>query len=118
MKFFYYSLCLIVIFLCGCGELEKYGEKISSAEKVSVSEIFAGKEQLNNKVIKIEGKIVRECPTGCWFDVKDKTGIVYVDIRPYGLAIPQRVGKNVVVEGKIKTEDGRITVVGKGVEIK
>ena len=69
------------------------------------------------KTVKLEGKIVAECPTGCWFDVDDGTGVLHVDTKPSGYAIPQRVGKKVVVEGEIYERGGKPIMIGKGVEI-
>ena len=44
--------------------------------------------------------------------------MIYVDIAPHGLAIPQRVGSKVAVEGTVSVEDGQVRFVGKGVEIR
>lgn len=105
--------------LSGCGrrKAEQYGQKISSHNLTEVSAILSEPDSFNNKSVTIEGNIIRECPTGCWFDVKDKAGIIHVDINPSGFAIPQKVGKTVTVEGKISVQDGQPTLIGKAVEI-
>jgi len=110
----------LMFFLSGCGrrKAEQYGQKISSHNLTEVSAILSEPDSFNNKSVTIEGNIIRECPTGCWFDVKDEAGIIHVDINPSGFAIPQKVGKTVTVEGKISVQDGQPTLIGKAVEIK
>ena len=68
--------------------------------------------------VTVQGKIIQECPTGCWFDIQQGGAKLHIDIRPAGLAIPQRVGKTVTVEGQVISKDGQVQVSGRGVEIK
>lgn len=110
----------LTLILSGCGRrgTKQYGQKISSYNLTEVGAILSEPDSFNNKSVTIEGNIIRECPTGCWFDVKDEAGIIHVDINPSGFAIPQKVGKTVTVEGKILVQDGQPTLIGKAVEIK
>jgi len=114
-------IILIILGISGCsgnsgGSSERYGVNISEKEVVSVKDIYSNPNEYLNQTVRLEGKIVRECPSGCWFFLEDKTGTIYVDINPSGLSIPTKVGKKVVVEGVTENKKGRIIIVGKGVE--
>jgi len=111
---------IIIVSIAGCSgsNSDKFGADITDKKAVEVKNIFTSPEKYLNQTVKLEGKIVRECPSGCWFFLEDKTGTIFVDINPSGLTIPQRVGKKVVVEGELKSRNGRIIIVGGGVEIK
>ncbi len=110
----------IAFTLCGCGKKnsEQYGQKISNRNTTEIKEVLKDPKKFSGKHITIKGKIVRECMSGCWFDVEGKGGSIYVDIKPSGLAIPQKVGNEVIVEGKVILRDGQLILIGKGVEIK
>ena len=109
---------ILTLSSCGKKKPEKYGQQIGNHNTTQVSAILAEPETFNGKTVTIEGKIVRECMTGCWFDVEGEKGLIYVDVKPSGFAIPQKVGKEVIVEGNVSLRDGQLTLVGKGVEIK
>ncbi len=111
---------IIVFTFSGCTreKAEQYGQPINNRNLTEIKTVLKDPESFNDKEITIEGKISRECMTGCWFDVQGNGGTVFVNIKPSGLAIPQKVGKEVVVEGKVILRDGQITLIGKGLEIK
>jgi uncharacterized protein YdeI (BOF family) len=111
-------IILIILGISGCSSntSEKYGVDISEKETTSVKDILANSEEYLNQTVRLEGKIVRECSSGCWFFLEDETGTIFVDINPSGLSIPPKVGKKVVVEGVPENKNGRISIVGKGVE--
>ena len=109
---------LLIATLAGCGGGEKYGAEITTNETTKVGDILARPDEFDGKTVRIQGEITRECPTGCWLDVKDDTGAAYVDLGPSGFAIPQEVGSQVTVEGRVFKRKERTIIVGKGVEIK
>ena len=114
-------IILIILGISGCSgnsgdSSERYGVNISEKEVVSVKDIYSNPNEYLNQTVRLEGEIVRECSSGCWFFLEDKTGTIYVDINPTGLSIPPKVGKKVVVEGVPENRNGRITINGKGVE--
>jgi len=128
-------LCLFVIsslmvfsLLAGCTDKEKSYVSASSeknkenkgtqAEAVSVKQVLAKPEKYKGKKVKLQGKIVRECPTGCWFDLQDTSGIIYIELSTAGIAIPQKVGSTAVVEGKVGKRNDNIIINGEGVKIK
>ena len=110
----------LTLTLSGCSrkEPEQYGQQIGNYNTTRVSAILEEPETFSGKTVTIEGKIVRECMTGCWFDVEGEKGLMYVDVKPSGFAIPQKVGEEVTVEGNVSLRDGQLTLIGKGVEIK
>lgn len=114
-------IILIILGISGCSSnssdnSERYGVNITEKKVVSVKDIYTNPNEYLDQTVRLEGKIVRECPSGCWFFLEDETGTIYVDINPSGLSIPPKVGKKVVVEGVPENKNGRITIIGKGVE--
>jgi len=104
--------------LAGCGGAERYGDALTLSTVTAVSDILASPASFEGRTVRIEGEISRECPSGCWFDVKDGNAVIYVDIAPAGLAIPQKVGSAVAVEGAVSVEEGQVRFLGRGVEIR
>ena len=98
---------------------EKYGQDISNRKVTAVKEILSDPKAYEGKLVTIAGKIDSECPSGCWFYVKVTQGnaSIYVDIRESGFAIPQYVGKQVLVEGTVVVNQARVKIRGLGVEI-
>lgn len=114
-------IILIILGISGCSgnssnNSERYGVDITEKETTIVKDILANPEEYLDQTVRLEGKIVRECSSGCWFFLEDVTGTIFVDINPSGLSIPPKVGKKVVVEGVPKKRNGRISIIGKGVE--
>jgi uncharacterized protein YdeI (BOF family) len=116
---------IMVVSMAGCSgnssgnsseKSEKYGVDITEKGVTSVKDILANPDEYLDQTVRLEGKIVRECPSGCWFFLEDETGTIYVDINPSGLSIPPKVGKKVVVEGVPTNRNGRVSIIGKGVE--
>jgi uncharacterized protein YdeI (BOF family) len=116
---------VILVSMAGCSgnssgnsseKSERYGVNITEKRVVNTKDILANPDEYLDQTVRLEGKIVRECPTGCWFFLEDETGTIYVDISPSGLSIPPKVGKKVVVEGVPTNSNGRVSIIGKGVE--
>jgi hypothetical protein len=112
------GLVLAVAVIQGCGGAETYGDAITETEVTAVSDILTNASGYDGRTVRVEGKIATECPSGCWFELQDGSAVIYVDIAPHGLAIPQKVGSRVVVEGEIVVANGRTKLIGKGVEIR
>ena len=114
-------IILIILGISGCTgnsseNRERYGVDITEKGVVNTKDILANPDKYLGQTLRLEGKIVRECPSGCWFYLEDETGTIYVDINPSGLSIPPKVGKKVVVEGVPENKNGRISIIRKGVE--
>jgi hypothetical protein len=103
----------------GCAKKpEIYGSQLSQTKVTPVAEILKQPDQLAGKAVRLEGKIVQECPAGGWLMLKDDTGVILVDLHPSEIAIPQAVGRSVAAQGKVKKEYNQISVIGEGVEFK
>ena len=104
--------------LAGCGGGEQYGAAPSGRELTPVADIVADPTGFEGREVTISGTIDRECPTGCWFDLREGSVVVHVDLAPSGLAIPQHVGKTALVDGRVTLRDGRAMVHAEGVVIR
>lgn len=118
-----YMLCItaaLFLLFSGCAKKNSatYGEKISNRNITEVKAVLTTPETFDGKTVTVRGKIVNECPSGCWLEVQESTAILYVDLNPSGFAIPQKVGKEAVVEGKVSMRDNKPLITGTGVEIK
>jgi len=112
------AIAMLPVALASCGGGEVYGEPISDANVTPVADILADPVAYDGQMVKLEGEIGNECPTGCWFELREGSAPIHVDIAPHGLAIPQKQGSRVIVEGTVKITDSRLMVIGKGVEIR
>jgi hypothetical protein len=109
---------ILTIYGCSKKDSGKYGQNISSYTLTKIGAILKDAKSFEGKNVTIEGKIITECPAGGWFDITDQTGVIYVDLHPSDVAIPQRVGGRVMVEGKVLIRDNKSMIVGTGVELK
>jgi hypothetical protein len=107
-----------VITGCNKGEAESFGQPISDKTITPIKSIATAPADYNDKTVTVKGKIVLECPSGCWFDLQQDTAVLRVDIEPSGLAIPQKTGSTATVQGTLKIKDNKSTLIGTGVEIK
>jgi hypothetical protein len=117
---FSFALLVFTFFVSACAKKAGYGQKTTTTTttitQVKVKDILS--KAYTGKDVSFEGKITLECGSGCWFNLEDGTGKVYVDLLPSNFAIPQWVGKSVVVNGKVIEEDGEVKVIAKGVTLK
>ena len=111
-------LLLSISFFTGCGRAENYGASISKGEITKTEDILRSPDIYNGKTVTIKGKILNECPTGCWFDIKDGKAVIYVNTELAQFAIPQKSGHMALIEGKVYVEDGKPKIRGTGVEVK
>ena len=118
-------ILLVILGVSGCSgnssgnssnKSERYGVEITEKEVTNVKDIYTNPSEYLDQTVRLEGKIVQECGSGCWFFLEDETGTIFVDINPSGLSIPPKVGKKAVVEGVPENRNGRMTINGKGVE--
>ncbi|MEQ8186857.1 MAG: DUF4920 domain-containing protein [Candidatus Eremiobacterota bacterium] len=116
-----------------------YGQAISSNPAVTIKELQSNKNKYLGKTVKIEGTITEVCQhMGCWFNVNDGTGTIYVDLGMRGYFIPDdgtgpiyvdlSMGKymtiprdsaksHVIVEGIVKEEYEQLSINGQRVQI-
>jgi len=108
----------LTLYSCRKKGTNKFGQDIATNKQTTVESILNEPQNFESKTITIEGEIIRECPTGCWLDVRQNHAIIHVDLNPSGFAIPQKVGKDVKVEGKVLLKNNQPMIIGTGVEIK
>jgi uncharacterized protein YdeI (BOF family) len=103
----------------GCAKKPQiYGSQLTQTKVTAVTEILKQPDQFAGKAVRLEGKIVQECPAGGWFMLQDDTGVILIDLHPSEISIPQAVGRSVAAQGKVKKEYNQISVIGEGVEFK
>jgi uncharacterized protein YdeI (BOF family) len=83
---------------------------------IEIGDILAGAGNYKDQEVIVEGKIVSECGSGCWFTLNDRTGTIYVDLKPNNLVIPQKRGATAKVYGKVVIENGDAFIIGSKVE--
>ena len=82
------------------------------AVPVTVRQLIDGSDKFAEQRVSLTGKIVVECAEGCWFFLDDGTGMIYIDLKPAGLTIPQKIGSRVTMTGKIKGAGGNLQILG------
>lgn len=105
-------------FISGCGAAVKsYGQGVREKNITRISDILANPSKFEGKTVRVGGKIAEVCPAGCWFNLKDDSGVMYVNIHPNNFFIPQASGRNAAVEGVIEKDGPKVSLIGSGVEI-
>ncbi len=96
---------------------EHFGSDFTTAPLVQIADLD---EHLHFKQVRVEGKIVRQCPvTGCWFYLEDKQGRqVRIDFEASIPRLPQRIGRMAIVEGELSHRNGERIIIGSAVEFR
>lgn len=111
-------LCPVLLFAGNAAGAKVYGKPVAEVNAVTrISDILARPAEFEGKMVKVEGKIIQECPSGCWFKLNDASGTIHVNIKPSNLVIPQVLGQKAVAVGMVKKEGLNVSLVGSGVEI-
>ena len=87
-----------------------------SPKILKIGDILEKPESYEGQAVIVEGKIVSECPSGCWFTLNDGTGTIYVDLAPSNLVIPQKRGAFATVYGRVVRERSDTYIIGTKVE--
>jgi hypothetical protein len=83
-----------------------------NASPPTIRELIDNSEKYAGQTISLTGTIALECPEGCWFFLDDGTAKIYVDLKPAGLTIPQKVGSRVILRGKTQGSGGNLQILG------
>ena len=98
---------------------EEYTPPEGGYINTEISQIRNSPENYINKKISLKGTIDSECPTGCWFYLKDQEGnTIKIELAYSNFAIPQRVGRSVIVDGFPVVENDSLVIMGERVRIK
>jgi len=113
------GFAISAVILSGCkSKSGTFGQAITDKTITPIRSIVMKPADYSDKTITIEGKIIRECPAGGWFDLQQDSAVLYVDLHPTGFAIPQKVGSIVTAQGTLKIQESGPVLIGSGVEIK
>ena len=113
------SFVFITLFILSgqCSSKTSYGQMpTADTKQVQVKDILS--KEYVGKEVKLIGRITLECGSGCWFNLEDETGKIFIDLSPSNFAIPQWVGKTVIVNGKVVEDGGDVKMIAKGVTLK
>lgn len=124
-KYILFTVGFVVLFglflgpIAGCSPKgQTYGQSVTESNVTGIGAILAKPDSFAGKTVRIEGEITEVCPSGCWFRIKDATGVMYVNLYPSAFVIPQVRGRRAAVQGTVKKEHTNISVVGTGVRLK
>ncbi len=85
-------------------------------QTVKVAEILGNQKTYGGKTVIVEGRIATECPSGCWFTLKDGSAVIYIDLLPSNIVIPQKKGAFARVTAEVIDTGGDVYLIGKKVE--
>ncbi len=96
---------------------EHYGRSFSNVPVVSIAQFM---EKRMDGDVRIEGKIVRQCPvSGCWFYLNDGKGHQFkVEAGETLPVLPKKIGHTAMVEGRLIKSAEEPTLAGVAVEFK
>jgi hypothetical protein len=98
-------------------QAQHFGKAFADAPAIPIAQLV---EAPVSSEVRVEGKIVRQCPvTGCWFYLDDGKGHQFkVDFGQTLPQLPQRIGRTAVVEGQLVRTNGEPMLIGSAVEFK
>ena len=106
--------CSIIIAGCtstsGPAPVSPAGTVTITATTVKIADILKNPAAYNGTAVIVQGKIINECGSGCWFMLDDGTGTLYIDLAPNNFVIPQLRGTPVVATGTIGVANGDPTL--------
>src|SRR5262250_1931495 len=73
--------------LAGCGKTQDHIKGVVPAAEVSATVHALAKAPAAKPVV-VRGEMIEKCPVaGCWFMLRDKTGVVRVDTKSAGFVV-------------------------------
>ena len=86
----------------------------------TVNDLISKPEAALNHDLVVTGRITRQCPeTGCWFFLRSDTGAeIKIEMTDYTPRLPQRIGKEATVEGRLIRFGDGWEFIGKAVEFR
>ena len=105
-----FSLLLLFPISFSEAKTNQYGSEFDDTKLLKpISYIFESAD-INGKIFSFQGTMTAQCKgDGCWFMLKDSTGEVLVDLKPYDFRTPLGiVGTKVKLNGRVNTEDSNV----------
>jgi hypothetical protein len=90
--------------------------QVNSPSVVKISDVLQNHKSLDGKTVIVQGKIVNECGSGCWFTLKEGNAVIYIDLAPNNMVIPQKRGADAKVTAKVVSEGTDVYLIGSKVE--
>jgi hypothetical protein len=118
-----FILCAVIL-VVGAGysvwryaQPEHFGPAFMGAPNTSIAQ-FA--ENSVEGYVRVEGKIVRQCPvSGCWFYLDDgKSHQIKIEFGKTLPQLPKKIGRTAVVEGQLAKTSQEPLLIGSSVEFK
>ncbi|MCW8133588.1 MAG: hypothetical protein KIS92_24805 [Planctomycetota bacterium] len=99
-------------------QTKHYGEPFKGAPRAELKELIEQPEHFKGMPVSIAGTVLRQCPvSGCWFYFKTADGRdLRVELGDTVPGLPQKIGHEAVVEGRIVPQGPTYIFVGTGVE--
>jgi len=89
---------------------------VAASAATRIGDILQNPREFDGKTVVVEGRIASECPSGCWFTLKDGNAVIYIDLAPSNLVIPQRKGSYAKVTAEVIAEGGDVYLIGTKVD--
>jgi hypothetical protein len=89
---------------------------ITEPPLVKIADILVNPKEYDGKNVIVRGKISRECPSGCWFNLQDGNAVIYIDLLPSNIVIPQKTGSSARVTARVVREGSDVYLIGSKVE--
>jgi uncharacterized protein YdeI (BOF family) len=87
----------------------------NTQKEVTISDILEKAPEYLNQSITVTGTIASQCGSGCWFILSDKSGDLYVNLKPNNFVIPPAMRKEVTITGNITLKDNDVSLIGSSV---
>jgi uncharacterized protein YdeI (BOF family) len=102
-----------LVFGSACGNKGKVLGKAPKEPLSTVLAIHAGDAPAN---LSLEGTMIEKCPqAGCWFRLKDDTGVIKVDTKAAGFVVTEvPLNSKVKIAGKVANAGGEPQVLATG----
>jgi hypothetical protein len=88
----------------------------AETDLVKISDLLGNPKNYDGKTITVQGKIISECGSGCWFTLQEGNAVIYIDLAPNNLVIPQKKGSSAKVIGKVIKEGSDVYMIGSKVD--
>lgn len=89
---------------------------VDQVQVVRIADILTSPKDYDGKTVVIQGKIASECPSGCWFTLKDGNAAIYIDLKPSNMVIPQKKGSSAKVTAVVVREGSDVYLIGNKVD--
>jgi uncharacterized protein YdeI (BOF family) len=106
---------LICLLFAGCSK--PHGTVLGKAPRGKAQTILAVRDGTTPPDVVLSGVMIEKCPTaGCWFRLRDSTGVLKVDTKNAGFVVVDvPLESAVVVAGKIVADGNDIQLEATGV---